>query len=132
MSRKRTEAAKARQVTMRPGPVARLFRVDPKTAVRWAEDGKITTIRTPGGHHLFLTADILERLGPKVMSGEEVLMTPFEVAAVFDVDDKTPARWATEGKLRSLRTPGNHHRFYRSEVMAEFDKIKTKEEATAK
>jgi len=32
-----------------PGEVARLFRVDPKTIVRWVKKGKLTEIRTPGG-----------------------------------------------------------------------------------
>jgi len=33
-----------------PGEVASLFRVDPKTVTRWAASGRITSIRTPGGH----------------------------------------------------------------------------------
>ena len=33
-----------------PGEVAALFRVDPKTVTRWAASGRITSIRTPGGH----------------------------------------------------------------------------------
>jgi excisionase family DNA binding protein len=41
-----------------PGEVARLFRVDPKTVSRWARDGRIPSIRTPGGHRRFRTADI--------------------------------------------------------------------------
>jgi excisionase family DNA binding protein len=45
-------------------------------------------------------------------------MTPAEVAAVFRVDARTVLRWAKAGKLRSVRTLGNHRRFYRSEVMA--------------
>lgn len=36
-----------------PGEVARIFRVDPKTVSRWAQAGKLTCIRTPGGHYRF-------------------------------------------------------------------------------
>ena len=36
-----------------PGEVAALFRVDPKTVTRWAASGRITSIRTPGGHRRF-------------------------------------------------------------------------------
>ena len=32
---------------------------------------------------------------------------------VFRVDVKTVIRWANEGKLPSVRTPGNHRRFWR-------------------
>jgi excisionase family DNA binding protein len=41
-----------------PGEVARLFRVDPKTVVRWAAAGRIPSLRTPGGHCRFLESDV--------------------------------------------------------------------------
>lgn len=44
------------------------------------------------------------------------LMTPGEVADAFRVDPKTVSRWAAAGKIRSLKTPGGHHRFYRNEI----------------
>ncbi|WP_433364192.1 BldC family transcriptional regulator [Streptosporangium sp. CA-115845] len=51
-----------------PGEVARLFRVDPKTVTRWAQAGRIDSIRTPGGHRRFRETDVQELLrGP---SGE--------------------------------------------------------------
>jgi excisionase family DNA binding protein len=36
-----------------PGEVAALYRVDPKTVTKWAKEGKVTSIRTPGGHRRF-------------------------------------------------------------------------------
>jgi excisionase family DNA binding protein len=36
-----------------PGEVAQLFRVDPKTVTRWAANGRISSVRTPGGHRRF-------------------------------------------------------------------------------
>lgn len=36
-----------------PGEVAALFGVNPKTVIRWAQEGKLTAIRTPGGHRRF-------------------------------------------------------------------------------
>ena len=35
------------------GQVAELFRVDPKTVTRWARDGKLPYLATPGGHRRF-------------------------------------------------------------------------------
>ncbi len=46
------------------------------------------------------------------------LLTPAEVAELFHVDPKTVGRWAAKGRLRSVRTPGGHRRFLRSEVEA--------------
>ena len=36
-----------------PSEVAAMFRVNPKTVTRWARAGKITAIRTLGGHRRF-------------------------------------------------------------------------------
>ncbi|MHA6805968.1 BldC family transcriptional regulator [Salinifilum ghardaiensis] len=49
-------------------------------------------------------------------SGQEQLLTPGEVAAMFRVDPKTVTRWATAGRIGSIRTPGGHRRFRESEV----------------
>jgi excisionase family DNA binding protein len=45
-----------------PGEVATLFRVDPKTVTRWAASGRISSIRTPGGHRRFREAEVRELL----------------------------------------------------------------------
>jgi excisionase family DNA binding protein len=41
-----------------PGEVAALFRVDPKTVTRWAAAGRISSIRTPGGHRRFRASEV--------------------------------------------------------------------------
>jgi len=46
-----------------PGEVARLFRVDPKTVNRWANAGRIGSLRTPGGHRRYREAEVLALLG---------------------------------------------------------------------
>ncbi|MEU8797257.1 BldC family transcriptional regulator [Spirillospora sp. NPDC048819] len=38
---------------MTPGDVANMFRVNPKTVVRWADDGMLACIRTLGGVRRF-------------------------------------------------------------------------------
>lgn len=38
--------------------VARLFRVDTKTVVRWQQAGKLQSFVTPGGHHRFDRATV--------------------------------------------------------------------------
>ena len=46
------------------------------------------------------------------------LLTPGEVASLFRVDPKTVTRWASAGRIGSIRTPGGHRRFRESEVRA--------------
>ena len=41
------------EVLLTPAEVAKLFRVDPKTVTRWAKAGKLTAIRTLGGHRRY-------------------------------------------------------------------------------
>ena len=41
-----------------PAEVAALFRVDPKTVTRWANAGKLTSIRTLGGHRRYLESEV--------------------------------------------------------------------------
>ena len=53
------------------------------------------------------------------------LLTPGEVAALFRVDPKTVTRWATAGRLCSIRTPGGHRRFRESEVQDLLNKLTT-------
>lgn len=38
---------------MTPREVAKLFGVDPKTLTRWANEGKIPSLRTLGGHRRY-------------------------------------------------------------------------------
>lgn len=47
---------------MTPGEVARLFAVDPKTVSRWANAGKISSVKTIGGHRRFLASEIRAKL----------------------------------------------------------------------
>jgi excisionase family DNA binding protein len=48
------------------------------------------------------------------------LRAPGEVAAIFRVDPKTVTRWAKQGRLDSVRTPGGQRRFYAAEVIRLF------------
>ncbi|MDZ7732186.1 MAG: BldC family transcriptional regulator [Acidimicrobiia bacterium] len=50
---------------MTAGEVARAFAVDPSTVARWADSGKIASIRTPGGHRRFRRSDVEALLAPE-------------------------------------------------------------------
>jgi excisionase family DNA binding protein len=46
------------EVLLTPVEVAKLFRVDPKTVTRWAKAGKLTAIRTLGGHRRYRRSEV--------------------------------------------------------------------------
>ena len=46
-----------------PSEVASLFRVDPKTVTRWAKAGKLSAVRTLGGHRRYSEAEVRSLLG---------------------------------------------------------------------
>jgi excisionase family DNA binding protein len=45
-----------------PGQVAELFSVDPKTVTRWANSGKLTAVKTLGGHRRYHATQVHELL----------------------------------------------------------------------
>jgi excisionase family DNA binding protein len=46
------------EVLLTPAEVAKLFRVDPKTVTRWAKAGKLTAVRTLGGHRRYRRSEV--------------------------------------------------------------------------
>jgi excisionase family DNA binding protein len=46
------------EILLTPSEVATLFRVDPKTVTRWAKAGKLTSIRTLGGHRRYKESEV--------------------------------------------------------------------------
>jgi excisionase family DNA binding protein len=59
-----------------PSEVAAAFRVDPKTVTRWAKTGKLSCIRTLGGHRRYLA--------------QEVHAILFDVTGSFEVPAERP------------------------------------------
>jgi len=51
------------EVLLTPAEVAKMFRVDPKTVTRWAKAGKLTAIRTLGGHRRYRRSEVQALLG---------------------------------------------------------------------
>lgn len=55
-----------------PSEVAAMFRVNPKTVTRWARAGKISAIRTLGGHRRFRASEIKKYLEHVESESEQV------------------------------------------------------------
>lgn len=58
-----------------PAEVAALFRVDPKTVTRWAQERKLSSVRTPGGHRRYRAAEIHALLNGGPSCGPDALQT---------------------------------------------------------
>jgi excisionase family DNA binding protein len=52
-----------------PGEVAAMFRVDPKTVTRWAKAGKLSSIRTLGGHRRYRESEVRALLQGQIPPG---------------------------------------------------------------
>ena len=55
-----------------PREVAALFRVDRKTVTRWAEQGRLTTVRTLGGHRRFRADEVYALLNRPASGGDSL------------------------------------------------------------
>ena len=65
-----------------PAEVATMFRVDPKTVTRWAKAGKLTSIRTLGGHRRYRELEVRALLtGAPAAAPDPVQSAPKLVAA---------------------------------------------------
>ena len=53
-----------------PAEVAALFRVDPKTVTRWANEGKLSPMRTLGGHRRYSTSEVRNLMGDRNLMEE--------------------------------------------------------------
>ena len=51
-----------------PAEVASMFRVDPKTVTRWAKAGKLSAIRTLGGHRRYRESEVRALLQGQIPS----------------------------------------------------------------
>jgi excisionase family DNA binding protein len=50
--------AQQEDALLTPAEVAAMFRVDPKTVTRWAKAGKLSSIRTLGGHRRYRAEEV--------------------------------------------------------------------------
>ena len=70
MEERAIDATSDPDALLTPSEVAAMFRVNPKTVTRWARAGKISAIRTLGGHRRFRAAEI-RRFLEQVEEGAE-------------------------------------------------------------
>jgi excisionase family DNA binding protein len=99
-----------------PKQVAALFGVDPVTVKRWALAGKLSAVKTYGGHRRYRADQVLALRGSAPPEAD--LLTRAQVARLLGVQPGTVTAWASQGKLTSIDTPGCHRRYRADEVRA--------------
>jgi excisionase family DNA binding protein len=80
--------------------VAELFKVSPSTVTRWAESGKLPSVKTLGGHHRYESKTVLELA--KHLITEEIVMEK----VVFDVPSMYGDHHVVEVRRLLLEMPG--------------------------
>lgn len=73
--------------------VAVLFRVVPKTINRWAATGRLTSVRTPGGHRRFRESDVRALLTGEINGLEaQSLHSAQAPGALANASERAPRR----------------------------------------
>ena len=94
------------EVLLTPKEVAQRFHVNPKTVTRWAKAGKLTAIRTLGGHRRYRESEVLERLREYKESSSQQ-----QDLIMADKNDDMKARMlaALEAKKNKPSAPGTQN-----------------------
>ncbi len=71
-----SEDARAPEPLLKTSEVAQFFRVDRRTVGRWADAGKITAVRTPGGHLRFRESEVRQLLKYNTFDPHAALSPP--------------------------------------------------------
>lgn len=53
-----TDSSLDKETLLTPSEVANMFRVDPKTVTRWAQSGRLSSIKTLGGHRRYRADEV--------------------------------------------------------------------------
>ena len=94
------------EVLLTPKEVAQRFHVNPKTVTRWAKAGKLTAIRTLGGHRRYRESEVLERLREYKESSSQQVRRQTPLMADKNDDMKARMLAALEAKKNKPGAPG--------------------------
>ena len=94
------------EVLLTPKEVAQRFHVNPKTVTRWAKAGKLTAIRTLGGHRRYRESEVLERLREYKESSSQFVRRQTQLMADKNDDMKARMLAALEAKKNKPGAPG--------------------------
>jgi excisionase family DNA binding protein len=102
------ERSPAPERLLTPAEVAALFRVDPKTITQWAASGRLTSIRTLGGHRRYRESEVrqlLQARGEAAAAWPRLHTEETVPAALGEPEDLEPA---TAAALFIMLVPDNN------------------------
>lgn len=103
-----TPSGSGRLVTINRASAA--LNVSPSTLRRWADEGRIQTVRTPGGHRRFYAGDIArlqaQRVEAPVVRGIDLPVEPSPEAAAFLEEAGAPLLVRVAGSIYEAEAPG--------------------------
>lgn len=77
--------------------VAELFSVSPSTVTRWADEGKLTCVRTLGGHRRYQKREIIERVHELLKEDRSVETIRLEIPKLYADHHTLAVRQALAG-----------------------------------
>lgn len=72
-----------------PAEVAAMFRVDPKTVTRWAKAGKLSSVRTLGGHRRYLASEVKALLDGAPAKADDIPVPPPPMTPIVSSTDSS-------------------------------------------
>lgn len=99
-----TAHANEGEALLTPAEVAGLFRVDPKTVTRWAKAGKLTSIRTLGGHRRYRANEVYALLD-RVAPGTAPAAAPSVPLQGVVPAPRSPQQHATAAAMAAVQRP---------------------------
>lgn len=101
-----------------PAEVADRFRIDPKTVTRWAKAGRLSSIRTLGGHRRYF-ADEVEALIAGSLEDRGDMLSLTQVLSMYSVPVAKIYQLVNAGELRVVAE--DPPRFRAADVRAALD-----------
>lgn len=97
--------------TFRPIELAQVCQVDTRQLARWADEGLMPALLTPGGHRRYRRRE-LAFLPPAGCDPQ--MLTYEDFAPLLGVTPKTVCRWRNRGRIDVVRLPTGTPRLLRS------------------
>ena len=89
------------------GKAAKILGVHPNTLILWEQEGRLSAIKTPGGHRRFKISELEKIKG---------YLTPSQAAEMLGASTQALIKWSNDGKISVVKTDGGHRRYLLEDI----------------